>query len=181
MKTRMLVAAVVLLIAASGRAEIVGTGGAAVEIAPPPSVDLDALESDTEVRTFEELQVVTLGAPLVVNISAPGVYDDAADVTPATIPAATVISSHLVHFDIVFQGAPGAATGSVTFRDRILGVIVDDADLDATDFLGAPGTTYPQPGIQFRGFELFELDRSRSAATPSGPSSKRSKCSTTSA
>jgi hypothetical protein len=46
----------------------------------------------------------------------------------------------------------------VTFDGRILGVIIDDADVDASDFLGAPGTAYPPAGIQFRGAELFEND-----------------------
>ena len=158
MHARMIVATMALVVAASARAEIVSTSGGAVEIAPPPSVDVNVLESDTQIRAFDERQAVTLGAPLAVNISAPGVYDDPADLTPATIPAGTVISSHLIHYDIVFQGVAVEATGTVTFRDRILGVIINDGDVDASDFLGAPGTIYPPAGVQFRGAELDEND-----------------------
>jgi len=158
MHAKLMVVVVALLVATSARSEIVSTGGSAVQIAPPASVDVNVLESNTQIRAFDEQQAVTLAAPLAVNISAPGVYDDPADLTPATIPAGSVISSHLVHFDIIFEGAAIGATGTVTFRDRILGVIINDADVDATDFLGAPGTTYPPAGIQFRGAELDEND-----------------------
>jgi hypothetical protein len=154
----MLVAVVVLLVSASARAEVVSTGGAAVEIAPPPSVEIDVLQSNTEIRVFDERQAVTLGDPLAVNISAPGIYDEPADLTPGTIPAGTVIDSHLIHYDIIFEGAAINATGSATFDGRILGVILGDADVDASDFLGAPGTAYPPAGVQFRGAELDEND-----------------------
>jgi len=154
----MLVVVVALLVATSARSEIVSTGGNAVQIAPPASVDFDVLQSNTAIRAFNEQQAATLAAPLAVNISAPGIYDDPSDLTPATIPAGTVISSHLIHFDIFFEGAAVESSGTVTFRDRILGVIVGDADVDASDFLGAAGTTYPAAGVQFRGAELDEND-----------------------
>ena len=158
MNTRMVVVVVALLVATSARAEIVSTGGNAVQIAPPASVELDALQSNTQIPAFDERQAVTLGNALAVNITAPGIYDESADLTPGTIPAGTVVSSHLIHFDIIFEGAAIGSTGSVTFRDRILGVILNDADVDDSDFLGAPGTTYPPAGIQFRGAELDEND-----------------------
>ena len=145
-------------LATSSRADVASTAGAAVEVAPPPSVAPNALESDTEIRVFDEQQGVVLPGPLSVNISAPGLYDDPADLTPAVIPAGTVVSSHLLHFDIIFTGTEISATGSVTFADRIIGVIVNDADVDASDGLGALGTVYPAPGLQFRGAELSEND-----------------------
>jgi hypothetical protein len=148
----------VLLLASGARAEIVATSGAAVQIAAPPSVELNVLQSDTEIRVFDEQQAVTLSDPLTVDISLPGVYEDPADLTPAVIPAGTQIDSHLVHFDIVFAGTAISAEGTVTFRDRILGVILEDADVDASDFLGATGTAYPPAGLVFRGAELFETD-----------------------
>jgi hypothetical protein len=154
----MLVLGAALLSAGSLRAEVVATSGAVVQIAPPASVALNALESDTEIRVFDEQQAVVLGGGVSVDISAPGLYDDPADLTPATIPAGAVVDSHLLHFDIVFTGVPFTSTGTVQFADRILGVIVSDALVDLSDGLGAAGTTYPPAGIVFRGAELFETD-----------------------
>jgi hypothetical protein len=142
----------------SARADVVATSGAVVEVTPPPSVELNAFESDAEIRVFDEQQGVVLGSPLSVDISAPGLYGDPSDLTPAIIPAGTVVDSHLVRFDIVFTGTAINRSGTVQFADRILGVIIGDGALDASDGLGAPGTTYPVPGLVFRGAELFETD-----------------------
>ena len=158
MKSTTLTVLSTLLIATSSMAEIVATGGGAVQIAPPPSVVLDALESDTEIRVFNEQQGVTLLAPLAVNITAPGLYDETGDLTPGVIPAGTAVDSHLVHYDIIFVDQALSQTGTVTFRDRILGVILNDADVDASDGLGALVTTYQPAGLQFRGAELDEND-----------------------
>jgi hypothetical protein len=147
MNAKMLVGVVALLVAASVRAEVVSTGGNAVQIAPPASVDVNVLESNTQIRAFDEQQAVTLAAPLAVNISAPGVYDDPADLTPATIPAGSVISSHLVHFDIT-RGRRSARR-EPTFRDR---------SSASSTMPTTPLTTYPPAGIQFRGAELDEND-----------------------
>lgn len=153
MNAKTLFAALCVLAATGARADVASTGGAVVEVAPPASVALDAFESNTQIRVFDEQQGVVLGGPLAVNISAPGLYDDPVDLTPAVIPAGTEVSSHLLHFDIIFTGTPLSATGTVTFSDRIIGVIVTDADLDASDGLGAVGTTYPAPGLGSRGLE----------------------------
>ena len=123
---------------------IAGTTGAVVEIAPPPSVVHGAFESNTEIRAFNEAQNLTLPVDIAVNISAPGIYDDWADLTPATIPAGTVVSSHFLHLDPVGTTTAVDLEGSVTFNADIIGVIVVDNDLDnSDDTLGATGTQYP--------------------------------------
>lgn len=66
------------------------------KIAPPPSVDFGALESDTTMYAFDEQQNVTLAQALEVDITAPGTYDDSSDLTPGTIPGGTGVSSHFV-------------------------------------------------------------------------------------
>jgi hypothetical protein len=129
-------------------AAITSTGGAVVKIAPPASVVDGALESDTEIRAFDEQQCVTLTSPLQLDFSAVG--------GSGLIPAGTSVSSHLVHFD-----PTGVQTitlsGSITTDATIIGVMTTQAGLDASDSLGAPGTTY-DTGENDRGLDAFQGD-----------------------
>jgi hypothetical protein len=114
-------------------AAITSTSGAVVKIAPPASVVDGALESDTQIRAFDEQQCVTLTAPLQLTFSAVG--------GSGLIPAGTSVSSHFLHFDPT--GGPSVTlSGSITTDATIIGAITTAAGLDASDSLGAPGTTY---------------------------------------
>jgi hypothetical protein len=115
-------------------AAITSTSGAVVKIAPPPSVVDGALQSDTEIRAFDEQQCVTLSSPLQLDFSAVG--------GSGLIPAGTSVSSHLVHFDPT-GAASVTLSGSITTDATIIGGMTTQAGLDASDSLGAPGTTYP--------------------------------------
>ena len=133
-----------------------GTAGAAIDgvsgqlewlHSPPASVQPGALSSETVMRAFDERQKVTLAAPLAVNISRPGTYKLVADETPATIPAGTVVDSHLVHVDKDTQFST-ILTGTIHLDSDVLGIVLDNATsqlLDASDYLGRarhalPGT-----------------------------------------
>ena len=151
-----LVACVIALMSmvAAASASITGTSGQITQIAPPASVAIDALESDTTMYAFDEQQGVTLASPLAVNITTPGTYDDSSDLTPGTIPAGTVVNSHFVNADHIGTQAPGVVLdGTVTTDTDILGIIVMQHELNHSDNLGAPGTTYPT-GDFGRGFNL---------------------------
>lgn len=66
----------------------------------------------------------------------------------------TTVDSHFVHFDPVDSHLVLGRSGSVTFSDRILGVILTDDTLDGTDDqLGLSGTSYPY-GLSYRGVEV---------------------------
>lgn len=137
-------------------AVIVATGGDAVKIAPPPS--LFSLESDTTIFAFDEQQQVTLTTSVAVDISAPGTYDDSGDLTPATIPAGTCVSSHFLHADrATEQGPPTLFNGTVVVDADILGIAILGTSLNATDVLGAPGTGYPK--VAQRQMNLDEGDQ----------------------
>jgi hypothetical protein len=135
-------------------AVITGTTGAVVKIAPPASVEFEALTSDTEIFAFDEQQGVTLPANLAVDITQPGTYDDTGDLTPGSIAGGTVVNSHMLHADNVGSGGgPIKISGTATFDSDILGIAVHSGNLDASDFLGAPGTIYPTGKFQ-RDLEL---------------------------
>ncbi len=130
-------------------------------IAPPSSVMMNALESDTNGWAFTERQNVVLQNNLSVDWLA-------ANDSAGTIAMGTTINSTFLHFDPV--GANGGQVdiktimGSLTFDTPILGMIWTGApcpppcplspmNLDASDYLGNPGTLYPT-GELGRGFEV---------------------------
>jgi hypothetical protein len=134
----------------AARAGVSGTNGAAVFVSNPPAdVSSNQWESNTQVRVFAEQQGLTLSQPLGLDISvagtSPGATDD--NLSPATLAAGSVVSSYEVHFDPNGQRATDnalAATGSVTFDQPILGLIINATDLNSTNsVLGLAGVTYP--------------------------------------
>ena len=133
-------------------ASIASTSGDAIVVSPPPSVNIGEYESDTEMRVFFERQNLQLLADVAVNISSPGLYDESDDLTPSVISAATLVNSYFFHCDPVGEPPENLILeGSATFSQEILGVIILDEDLRATDdTLGHPGTLYPSScGLNF--------------------------------
>lgn len=125
---------------------ITATTGAAVQIPTPADARLDVVTSLTEVRVWDEQQNFLLTNDLRVDAIAAGIYDSPEDL-PAVqpiIPAGTVVSSHFIHLDTPgFQNVP-SLSGSITFDQDVIGLIlVGDGDdspktLDLSDYLGAP-------------------------------------------
>jgi hypothetical protein len=153
-------------------AGITGILGDITEIAPPVSVELNALVSDTTMSVFAEQTNYVLPVDVDVDILGLGLADDDPR-TPAptagTIPAGTRVDVYMVHFD-----SPGdaiqALVGEIGFDADVLGAIHSDARLDDSDFLGAPGTSYPA-GVEFRGMvgDMEGTDWVEVGNTPMGP------------
>lgn len=121
------------------------------QIAPPASVVLGALESNSFVRLFDERTTVLLNQNVSVDITQPSTVGNSSDLTPGIISANQLIDSHLLHADPV-GGGPVTYQGSVTFDRPILGLLVQANTLTATDsVLGSLSTVY-NPTID-RGFE----------------------------
>lgn len=107
---------------------------------------------------FNEKQSFVLGADLVTDIG-------------GVISAGTTVSSHYVFFDPL---AVSLQEGFINFDGDILGIIVSDSLLLASDFLGADGVTYLSPFL--RGIEggdsvevggpLSKLEVDWAASTP---------------
>ena len=118
--------------------------------APPASVVLGTLESNTSAPFFAEQQNVTLSGAATINASAAGTYDSPGDLIAGSLAAGTYLSSWYLHFDKIGGGNTTVfLAGSITFDSDILGVVLLDPDLLDTDVLGAPVTTYPAAGRQF--------------------------------
>lgn len=142
----------------------ISVGGACVDAGSAAGVDLrlEATESDTEIPVYAELQGVTLGAALGVDITTTGTYDEPGDLTPGTILSGTVVNSYIAHFDREDDTNPALTTldGSVTSDTPILGVIVLSSSLAASDdAVRETGTLYehdaPVSGWEdYRGLEL---------------------------
>lgn len=129
-------------------ASITGTTPAVVEVPAPASVQAGAYTSNTEIRAFNERQCITLTNMMTVDSRDPGPVTS----PPISIPiaAGTQVSCHFLHFD---PTGTASASGQVTFDAPILGVIVYDSSLDASDpVCGLPGTSYPT-GTPSRGAE----------------------------
>jgi hypothetical protein len=132
----------------------VGSARAAlVIIAAPPSVQLGALQSQTAAYLFQE-STVTLGAALSVDIATPGLYNIGSPDNVGAIPAGTNVHSYMLHHESV-DNKLSTVTVAGSFPNPILGIIVSDAFLDASDpILGNnPGTSYPT-GLEYRGLEI---------------------------
>lgn len=138
-------------LAGTSQAAIINSGFDATVIAAPASSALGALESTTQAWAFNEVTNFTLATNLPVNATIPGTYTSNGSLTPGVIPAGTVVNSHYLYSDPVGSAA-GNYEGFVEFDAPILGVIVLRADLNSTDFLGAPATIYADNAA--RGMEL---------------------------
>jgi hypothetical protein len=130
----------------------ISTSGAVQAIAAPPSVLQGALESDTQIDLFGEL-AKPLPTGLAVDITTPGTHSSAAVLTSGTIASGTQINSYYIHADPVgiSQNVSRLLAGEVTFPTNVLGVIVTDANLNASDgVLGVASTAYPTSGRGLR-------------------------------
>jgi hypothetical protein len=132
----------------------IATTGDVTQIAPPASVALGALESNTEVRLFAERTALLLSQSVTVDVTQPGLVDGAEDLTPGAITANQLVSSYLLHADAIGNGQPIVMfQGSVTFDMPVLGALITASRLTPTDsVLGSLATVY-NPTVN-RGFEF---------------------------
>jgi len=111
---------------------------------PPPSAELNNLESDTHAFWFQERAHVVLAGQVAVDIVDPGTYQANNLPVGLELPAGTPVNSYLVHVEPE-QGGGIKVQGKLTFDTDIVGVILVTSALnDSDDELGAVGTTYPK-------------------------------------
>lgn len=144
MKKVMIVGIIALMGAAAYG--LITTGGAVVDSGPAPAdLQQEAVRSDTDIFLYKEQSSLALSAPVAVDIIGDGTYNLPGDLTGGTIPAGTIVDSYVIHVDNMALNSIGdgliTLTGSITFDTDILGVIVTNDGLAASDGLN-PGTTY---------------------------------------
>jgi hypothetical protein len=130
---------------------IKGVSGSVFEASEPPSVVSVAYLTEEQARIYLERQDMTLTEDIGVNINSPGRYSSFAHVIRATVPKGRRIAISFNQQKSSDWVSP--FTGSVTFEQEVLGVIILDRELDQSDSLRAPGTIYAT-GERFRGLEF---------------------------
>ncbi len=131
--------AALLLGGTTASAATVSSTGDFLEIAAPASVTNAAPSSNSNIFYFNEVQNYTLSSALTTDTG--------------VLAAGTRVDSHLFFHNRV-GGGVNTLSGTLTFATAILGTMSDinGGLLDASDFLGAVGTTY-QSGFANRGLE----------------------------
>ena len=141
MIVRTFVATFALLSAATASAAIQSLSGAIQQIAPPFSVQENAVENNAAARIFAEQQGVILAAPLAVNISTSGVFDHATKLTPAAIPAGAKVNSYFFHAD---TNNNELLSGAIVFDEPVLGIILGPSESQAShSIVGLSSVVYP--------------------------------------
>jgi hypothetical protein len=132
-------------------------------IAPPPSVGLNALESNSFVRFFNEQTGLLLSRNISVDITQPSIVDHVVNLTPGQIAANQVVDSYFFDADTLPGSGITTFQGSVVFDTPVLGILVRGASLDATDAVfGSPSTMY-LPNNEYRGFDGPDFSSSSEA------------------
>jgi hypothetical protein len=146
--------------APAAHASVLGSCGTVSVTAPPPSIVKGADASDNHIHAFAEQANLSLPSALGVDITPPAsfptLFDTAASLTPGNIPAGTAVDSFYVHTDTV-NSAAVSFSATLTFSTDIVGLIVLDANLNASDgIVGLPTVTYFQS--KARGLEVLPHD-----------------------
>ncbi|MEZ5065880.1 MAG: T9SS type A sorting domain-containing protein [bacterium] len=106
------------------------------------SLGLSGLASDSTAWLFPEGVQVELTSPLALDITSPGTYGE--PLTPGDVPAGEYVTSYMLHWDrAASAGDPTFYQGRVRFDGEILGLILTDASLDASDSVLGLAMTYP--------------------------------------
>ena len=127
--------------ASAAIASITGVGGAATEITAPADATFNngALDSDTTMYAWEEQQDFSVGFEVLFDIDgASGQYDDTTMGTGGLLRGGVTIDSHFIHYDSITgtNSMPVAVTGTITFDQPIIGLMVLGPALDDSDSFG---------------------------------------------
>ena len=136
----------------------IATSGALRLLGYPRSLAEGELESLDTLFVLKERGGLRLAAgdSVQLEIMESGPVASASSLSPAVLPPGTWLNSHVIHLDPPASGL-ASARGSVTFDTNVLGLIVTDDGLEASDaVLHAPGVDYPY-GLAGRGAELTGL------------------------
>jgi hypothetical protein len=125
-----------------GQASALTLSGDVNMVFAPASVQEDDRTNNNKALLFTEQANTTIASDLNVEAYLPGVYDSSSTNIGRTLAAGRTVTSYFLHADVSEDAStPTLMTGSITFNDKILGVIF--GNFSASDALvGAAGTTY---------------------------------------
>jgi len=123
--------------------------GIVFERTMPASIGRGDFMSDDTMYIFLEKTNVALSKALAVNITTPGTYSYFRRIL-ATVPAGSMVDSYLIHWHPLSAiGRRQSKKVSITFPRSIVALIVDKAQLEASDKIcGHPQTQYPYEPIR---------------------------------
>lgn len=121
---------------------------------PPSAVGNEDLVDIDHAFVFHE-RSTHLSRPIQLDVTAPGTVDSPSDLTQGTVDDVDV-HSYLIHYDTGTESFPRRFINcTISFDDDIIGVILRDGSLTASDGeLGAQATTYHS--ISSRGLEFSQ-------------------------
>lgn len=135
-----------------GNASAMSISGDVNMVFAPASVQLNDRINDNKALLFKEQANVELASDLKVEAFLPGDYDASSSAVSRTLAAGRTVTSYFLHSDISPDVTTEKFSGSITFNNKILGVIF--GDFTASDaLLGAPGTAYESAnghGLDFK-------------------------------
>jgi hypothetical protein len=159
---RATVCMVLMLLCIRANANIVATGGAVMEVAPPADIRTGEKESNTAIIAFIERSGVAplfkSPSELQLNINLSGTYPSGGKVnlTPAKLPGGALVESYFVHFDCLGNPSGGSSVfteGWITFSTYVVGIVANAASLlESHEIIGLSTVAYPtgnHQGIEF--------------------------------
>ncbi|MEM7454319.1 MAG: FecR domain-containing protein [Planctomycetota bacterium] len=105
----------------------ISSASSSFRLTPPWPRRVRLRESDDEIFLLPEGYVIDLESPLAVNVSKPGEYDATDQLTPAEIATGERVRTYLLHFSPEERSgreAPNSVSGSITFDQPVVGLIV---------------------------------------------------------
>lgn len=125
-----------------GQASALTLSGDVNMVFAPASVQQNDRTNNRRALLFTEQANTTLASNMNVEAYLPGVYDASSSPVGRTLDAGRTVTSYFLHSDVSDDAAtPVMMSGSITFNDKILGVIF--GNFAASDALvGAAGTAY---------------------------------------
>ena len=126
--------------AGSTSPSVVSMTGTTLIDPPPPSVEMNVIQSNTTTWLIAEQECVTLSSAVTVNRVTNGSFNGGSN-EMATIPAGTTLSSFLLNAD---RSSNGDLVGSISFSSPIIGLIYELPQMTASNpTLGVSGMVYP--------------------------------------
>jgi len=126
-----------------GHASALTLSGDVNMIFPPADVTADTRTNNNKALIFREQVDTSLSSDMNVQAYLPGTYNHTSSPESKTLNEGRVVTSFFLHADVDDDATtPRLISGSITFNERILGVIFGGDFTPSDALVGLAGTTY---------------------------------------